>query len=370
LNSHTFPPTQASNGAAHTRRAAREIAMKLIVQIPVLNEADTIAEVIHDIPRQIAGIDSVEVLIVDDGCTDDTVAIAWANGADHVVRHAGRKGLARAYQTGNDAALRLGADIIVNTDGDHQYPGSEIPRLIAPILAGEAEVVIGDRQVGSVEHFSPLKKALQQIGSGVVRWASETDVPDTVSGFRALSREAALRLFVTTDFSYTVENLIQAGKKGLTVTTVPITINTTVSRPSRLHNGNWNFIKRQAAIIARTYSTYEPLKTFSYLALPFLLIGVALLSRAFYIFLARKLINNYPEDNFQSLTLGGVLLILGFVIFLFGLIADRIGSVRRVNDEQLYRLRAQAVADERWKRDLSARLDAIEQKLGGFDKPH
>jgi glycosyltransferase involved in cell wall biosynthesis len=362
LNSQTFPP-QASNGVARTRRPARETAMKLIVQIPVLNEADTIAEVIRDIPRQIAGIDSVEVLIVDDGCTDDTVAIAWANGADHIVRHAGRKGLARAYQTGNDAALRLGADIIVNTDGDHQYPGSEIPRLIAPILSGAAEVVIGDRQVGSVEHFSPLKKALQQVGSGVVRWASETDVPDTVSGFRALSREAALRLFVTTDFSYTVENLIQAGKKGLTVTTVPIMINTTVNRPSRLHNGNWNFIKRQAAIIARTYATYEPLKTFSYLATPFLLIGIALLCRAFYVFLARKFINNYPEDNFQSLTLGGVMLILGFVIFLFGIIADRIGSVRRVNDEQLYRLRAQIAADERWHRELNARLDQIEHKL-------
>jgi glycosyltransferase involved in cell wall biosynthesis len=362
----TTKPTASPHGAAAARRAARESRMKLIVQIPVLNEADTIAAVIRDIPRQIAGVDSVEVLIVDDGCTDDTVAVAWASGADHVVRHTGRKGLARAFQTGNDAALRLGADIIVNTDGDHQYPGGEIPRLIAPILAGEAEIVIGDRQVGSVEHFSPLKKALQQLGSGVVRWASETNVPDTVSGFRALSREAALRLFVTTDFSYTVENLIQAGKKGLTVTTVPISVNT-VERPSRLHNGNWNFIKRQAAIIARTYSTYEPLKTFSYLAAPFLLIGAALLARAFYIFLARKFIDNYPGENFQSLTIGGVLVILGFVIFLFGILADRIGGVRRVNEEQLYRQRAQEVADEAWRRAMSARLNEIERKLDGLD---
>jgi glycosyltransferase involved in cell wall biosynthesis len=338
--------------------------MKLIVQIPVLNEADTIADVIKDIPRQIAGVDIVEVLIVDDGCTDDTVAVAWANGADHVVRHTGRKGLARAFQTGNDAALRLGADIIVNTDGDHQYPGSEIPRLIAPILAGEAEIVIGDRQVGSVEDFSSLKKALQQFGSGVVRWASETDVPDTVSGFRALSREAALRLFVTTDFSYTVENLIQAGKKGLTVTTVPITINT-VDRPSRLHNGNWNFVKRQAAIIARTYSTYEPLKTFSYLAAPFLLIGVVLLGRAIYVYIARKF--GAEASNDQALIGGSVALILGFLIFLFGIIADRIGGVRRVSEEQLYRLRAQEVADEAWRRAVSARLDAIEDKLNGLD---
>jgi hypothetical protein len=294
------------------------------------------------------------------------VAVAWANGADHVVRHAGRKGLARAFQTGNDAALRLGADIIVNTDGDHQYPGSEIPRLIAPILAGEAEIVIGDRQVGSVDDFSPLKKALQHVGSGVVRWASETNVPDTVSGFRALSREAALRLFVTTDFSYTVENLIQAGKKGLTVTTVPITVNT-VQRPSRLHNGNWNFIKRQAAIIARTYATYEPLKTFSYLAAPFLLLGVLLLGNAFYVFLARQFIENYPRSNFQSLTAGGVSLILGFVIFLFGIIADRIGGVRRIDEEQLYRLRLREVADEEWRRDMSARIAGIERKLDDFD---
>jgi glycosyltransferase involved in cell wall biosynthesis len=362
LNSQTRRHPQASNGAARTGRHAREAAMKLIVQIPVLNEADTIAEVIRDIPRQIAGIDSVEVLIVDDGCTDDTVAIAWANGADHVVRHTGRKGLARAYQTGNDAALRLGADIIVNTDGDHQYPGSEIPHLIAPILLGEAEVVIGDRQVGSVEHFSPLKKALQQIGSGVVRWASETDVPDTVSGFRALSREAALRLFVTTDFSYTVENLIQAGKKGLTVTTVPIKINTTVNRPSRLHNGNWNFIKRQAAIIARTYTTYEPLKTFSYIALVFFIPGALLLTWAAIVFFGRRL-GMLSATNDQSLIVGGVLMIMTLLTFLFGMIADRIGGVRRMSEEQLYRQRAREVADEDWRRELNARLDAIDQRL-------
>lgn len=337
--------------------------MKLIVQIPVLNEADTIADVIRDIPRSIPGVDSVEVLIVDDGCTDNTVEIALAHGADFVVRHAGRKGLARAFQTGNDTALRLGADIIVNTDGDHQYPGSAIPRLIAPILAGQAEVVIGDRQVGSVEHFSPLKKALQHAGSSVVRWASETDVPDTVSGFRALSREAALRLFVTTDFSYTVENLIQAGKKGLTVTTVPISINP-VERPSRLHQGNWNFIKRQAAIIARTYTTYEPLKTYSYIAAAFALFGMLALGRAAYVFVGRRLqIFEQSQSNDQALLVGAVLMVLAVLIFLIGLLADRVGGVRRLDEEQLYRLRASAVADEQWRRVITARLDAIEHKL-------
>ena len=335
--------------------------MKLIVQIPVLDEAATIAAVIRDIPREIAGVDSVEVLIIDDGCTDDTVAVALANGANFVVRHAGRKGLARAFQTGIDTALRLGADVIVNTDGDHQYPGAAIPDLIAPILAGQAEVVIGDRQVGSVEHFSTFKKTLQHVGSGVVRWASDTDVPDTVSGFRALSREAALRLFVTTDFSYTVENLIQAGKKGLTVTTVPIAVNP-VQRPSRLHQGNWNFIKRQAAIIARTYTTYEPLKTFSYIALVFFVPGVLLLTWAAIVFFGRRL-GLLQATNDQSLIVGGVLMIMTLLTFLFGMIADRIGGVRRLDEEQLYRLRAREVADEEWRRLIAARLDAIERKI-------
>jgi glycosyltransferase involved in cell wall biosynthesis len=335
--------------------------MKLIVQIPALNEADTIGGVVRDIPRAIDGVDSVEVLIIDDGCTDDTVAVALANGANWVVRHTGRKGLARAFQTGIDAALRLGADIIVNTDGDHQYPGSAIPNLIAPILSGEAEVVIGDRQISSVEHFSPLKKALQRVGSGVVRWASATDVPDTVSGFRALTREAALRLFVTTDFSYTVENLIQAGKKGLTITTVPIAINP-VERPSRLHRGNWNFIKSQAAIIARTYTTYEPLKTFSYIALVFFVPGALLLSWALIVFVGRRL-GMLQATNDQSLIVGGVLMIMTLLTFLFGMIADRIGGVRRLDEEQLYRLRASEVAEEEWRRLVSARLDAIERKI-------
>ena len=340
--------------------------MKLIVQIPVLDEAATIAAVVRDIPREIAGVDSVEVLIIDDGCTDDTVAVALANGANFVVRHAGRKGLARAFQTGIDTALRLGADVIVNTDGDHQYPGAAIPDLIAPILAGQAEVVIGDRQVGSVEHFSTFKKTLQHVGSGVVRWASDTDVPDTVSGFRALSREAALRLFVTTDFSYTVENLIQAGKKGLTVTTVPIAVNP-VQRPSRLHQGNWNFIKRQAAIIARTYTTYEPLKTFSYIALVFFVPGVLLLTWAAIVFFGRRL-GLLQATNDQSLIVGGVLMIMTLLTFLFGMIADRIGGVRRLDEEQLYRLRAREVADEEWRRLIAARLDAIERRIEE-DKP-
>jgi glycosyltransferase involved in cell wall biosynthesis len=340
--------------------------MKLIVQIPVLNEAESIARVIADIPRQIPGIDAVEVLIIDDGCTDDTVAVALAHGADHVVRHTSRKGLAAAYQTGVDAALRLGADIIVNTDGDNQYPGGDIPRLVAPILAGRADMVVGDRQIQSNAHMSGFKKFLQAFGSSVVRWASETNVPDTVSGFRALSREYALRTFVTSDFSYTVENLIQAGKRRLTITTVPITTNR-VERVSRLHQGNWNFIKRQAATIARAYAAYEPLKTFSYLAAPFLLVGLLLLGRAVYVYIARNF--GVVASNDQALIGGGVALILGLLIFMFGIIADRIGEIRRLQEETLYRVRLQEAADEEWRRRAGSRLTVIEQTIASGSLP-
>jgi glycosyltransferase involved in cell wall biosynthesis len=334
--------------------------MKLIVQIPALNERDTIAEVIAAIPRQIPGVSSVEVLIIDDGCTDDTVAVALRAGADHVVRHTSNKGLATAYQTGVDTALRLGADVIVNTDADHQYPGAEIPRLVEPILAGRADIVIGDRQVQTIEHFSPLKKALQHVGSSVVRWASETDVPDTVSGFRALSREAALRTFVTTDFSYTVEALIQAGKRRLTVTAVPIRTNS-VLRPSRLHRGNWNFIKRQAAIIARTYATYEPLKVFSYIAAVLFIPGALFLLRAAYVYIGRNF--GLVADNIQSLVAGGVLVLMALIIFLIGLLADRVGGVRRLQEELLYRMRKSQAEDEAWRRAVTMRLDELEAAL-------
>lgn len=335
--------------------------MKLIVQIPAFNESATIAEVVEHIPRQIAGVDLVEVLIIDDGSSDDTVAVARAHGADYVVRHAGNKGLAAAFQTGIDAALRLGADIIVNTDADHQYPGAEIPRLIAPILEGRAEYVIGDRQVQTIEHFSPLKKLLQHFGSSVVRWASGTDVPDTVSGFRALSREAALRMFVTTDFSYTVENLIQAGKKRLTIATVPITINPDL-RPSKLHRGNWNFIKQQAAIIARTYATYEPLKTFSYISGALFIPALILLGYAGYVFIGRRYFR-LEASNDQSLIVGSVLVILALITFLIGILADRVGGVRRVQDEALYRMRKQEYETEAWRRTVVSRLEQLETVL-------
>ncbi|WP_129671871.1 glycosyltransferase family 2 protein [Candidatus Chloroploca sp. Khr17] len=337
--------------------------MKLIVQIPALNERETIAAVIADVPRTIPGISAVEVLVIDDGCTDDTVTVALRAGADHVVRHTANKGLANAYQTGIDTALRLGADLIVNTDADHQYPGREIATLVQPIIQGKADIVVGDRQVQHIEHFSPLKKTLQHLGSSVVRWASETDVPDTVSGFRALTREAALRTFVTTDFSYTIEALIQAGKRRLTIVAVPITTNY-VERPSRLHRGNWNFIKRQAAIIARTYATHEPLKVFSYLAAFLFTPGALLLIWAFYIFLGRRMewfVQSRSND--QSLLVGSILILMALFVFLIGLLADLVGGVRRIQQEVLYRVRTIQVDDEAWRRNASARLDALETAL-------
>lgn len=332
--------------------------MKLIVQIPAKDEEEHLPVVLRDIPRQIPGIDQVEVLVIDDGSQDRTTDVALAHGANHVVRHVSNKGLAAAFQTGIDAALRLGADIIVNTDADNQYPGDQIPALVAPILRRQADIVIGDRQTHTLEHFTPQKRVLQHVGSWVVRRASNTEVPDSVSGFRALSREAALRIFVTTDFSYTVENLIQAGKRRLTVAHVPIRTNPT--RPSRLHKGNWNFVKRQASTIVRTYATYEPLKTFSYIATPFVVMGVIFLLRAAYVYFARKFLPDYKEDNIQALTLGTGFLVLGFIVFLIGLVADRIGGNRRMLEELLYRVRKAELDDIGWRQIAEERLDRLE----------
>lgn len=310
--------------------------MKLVVQIPAYNEEATLGDVLDAVPRRLDGIDRVEVLVLNDGSTDRTVEVAQTHGADCVLSHRRNRGLAVTFQSGLDASLRLGADIIVNVDADLQYPPDQIPALIAPILSGRADLVVGDRQVQRVEHFSPVKRFLETFGSWIVRRASGTDVPDAPSGFRAYSREAALRLFVTTDFSYTIDNLIQAGRRGLAVAHVPVRTNPT--RPSRLHRGNWNFVKRQGATIARAYATYEPLKTFFYLSLPFLLIGAVLLIRIAILFVEQGF--RLP-GNLQSLVVGVTSGIVGFLILMFGLIADRIGDNRRLMEEILYRLRTQ-----------------------------
>ncbi len=331
--------------------------MKLIIQIPAFNEEHTLPHVLRELPRSIPGVATIEILVIDDGSTDRTAEVAMANGAHYVVRHVSNLGLAAAFQTGMDAALRLGADIIVNTDADNQYPGDQIPELVGPVVRREADIVIGDRQTHALDHFSRRKRVLQRVGTWVVGRASGIQALDSVSGFRALSREAALRLFVTTDFSYTVEHLIQAGKRRLTVTHVPIRVNPT--RASRLHRGNWNFVKRQAATIVRTYATYEPLRTFTYIAMPFLIFGVMFLLRATYVFLRGRF--GVPiGTNFQALTLGTGLLVLGFVIFLIGLVADRIGSNRRLLEEVLYRTRRSELDHLQWRRMVETRFDHLE----------
>ncbi len=315
--------------------------MKLIVQIPCLNEADTLPQALAGLPAQIPGITGLETLIIDDGSTDTTVAVARDLGVDHIVQHRRNRGLARAFQSGLEASLRLGADIIVNTDGDNQYPAGAIADLVAPIVAGRADIVIADRQTGQVAHFSPAKKQLQRLGSWVIRTISGTDVPDAPSGFRAYTREAALRLNILTDYSYTLETIIQAGKQGLAIESVPVVTNPP-TRPSRLQSSMWHFIKRQAGTILRLYAFYEPLRTFTYLSLPFLLTGSLLWLR----FLFNFLFSANADRFVQSLTIGTGLLLVGVLVFLFGIQADIAGKHRRLTEETLYRLRKLELAGE------------------------
>ncbi len=310
--------------------------LRLFVQICALNEQETIAQVIHDIPRDVAGAVSVQVLVVDDGSTDNTALVAAQAGADLIVRHHHNKGLARAFQTGIDNCLALGADIIVNIDADGQYDAADIAELIRPIAAQQADVVIGDRQVQTMAHFTPAKRFFQWLGSRVVQTASGVDVPDAVSGFRAYSREAALRLFVTSTFSYTVQTLIQAGKLGLAVSSVPIRARET-TRPSRLHRGMLHFMRSQAAILVRTYITYEPLKTFTVLALPFLAVGSILVARLV-VFAAQQ--GGQFIGRVQSLVVGTISIVIGLLLLITGIIADRMRENRYLLEEIMYRMRS------------------------------
>ncbi|MBK8987024.1 MAG: glycosyltransferase family 2 protein [Chloroflexi bacterium] len=309
--------------------------MKCIIQIPCFNEAETLPQTLAGLPQSIPGIDCLEWLVIDDGSDDDTAVLAQSLGVHHVIRHRQNLGLARAFQTGLDACLHLGADIIVNTDADNQYPGRYIPQLVAPVLGGRADIVIADRQVGQIAHFSPAKRFLQKFGSWMVRTVSGTAVPDAASGFRAYSREAALRLNILTRFSYTLETIIQAGKLGLAVVSVPIETNMT-ERPSRLQKNMWHFIKAQAGTIMRLYAFYEPLRTFSYIALPFLLAGLFTWLRFFYfVFVGDSGIGRYV----QSLTIGTGLLLVGVITLLFGIQADIASKHRQLTQEMLYRLK-------------------------------
>lgn len=306
---------------------------KLIVQIPCLNEADTLPATLADIPRHIPGIDVVEILIVDDGSRDGTAEVAARHGVAHVVRFPHRRGLAAAFAAGLDACLRLGADFIVNTDGDNQYAGGDIPALLAPLLAGRADMVIGDRNIQDQAAMSPMKKRLQRLGSWVVRQVSGTQVPDTTSGFRAYTRDAAMRLSIVSDFSYTLETIIQAGKKRMAVAHVPIATNPR-TRESRLFGSTWTYIKASAATIVRIYAMYEPLKVFGVLGMIVFAGGLSGALRFLYFYFSGT-----GWGHVQSLVLSAVLMIVGFQIALIGLVADVISGNRKLIEDVLFRLR-------------------------------
>lgn len=307
--------------------------MRLIIQIPCFNEEHTLPEVVADLPRELPGIDRVEILIIDDGSTDGTVAVAQALGVQHIVRHRRNRGLAAAFRTGIDACLARGADIIVNTDGDNQYCGGDIGALIRPIVEGRADVVVGDRQVQDIHHFSPFKKLLQRLGSQVLRRLSGLDIPDAVSGFRAMSREAAIRLNIVSTFSYTTEMLIQAGHKGLAVSAVPVRTNPK-TRDSRLFKSTWRFVERSATTMLRMYAMYRPLRTFVTIGAALFALGLLPVLR----FLVLWSMGD-GSGHIQSLVLGGVLLVLGTLALLLGIVADLIGFNRQILEVTLEKVR-------------------------------
>ncbi len=313
--------------------------MKLIVQIPCFNEEETLPETLGDLPESIPGIDAIETLIIDDGSTDATIQVAKNAGADHVVPLGRNRGLATAFSVGLTTALSLGADVIVNTDGDHQYKGTNIPKLIDPILAGKADMVVGDRKVDTIRHFSRAKKALQRWGSWVVRWISGTQVADATSGFRAFSREGALRLQVFSNYTYTLETIIQAGKKGLAVESVPIETNEK-KRDSRLISSTADYVFRSAVTILRIFLLYEPLKIFTWISIVPLSLGSILFARYLYFFSVGE-----GEGHLQSFIAASILVLLAFQVFLLGLLAELIGRTRLLAEEAIYMLRRREVEE-------------------------
>jgi glycosyltransferase involved in cell wall biosynthesis len=296
--------------------------MKLIIQIPCKDEEEALPVTLADLPRELPGFDTVEWLVIDDGSTDRTLEVARANGVDHIVRLTNNKGLAAGFQAGLDAGLKLGADVIVNTDADNQYYGPDIAKLVAPIVAGNADMVVGDRQVMTIEHFSPAKKLLQRLGSWVVRQASQTTVPDTTSGFRAYNREAAIAMQVVSRFTYTLETIIQAGKMTVAIDHVPVRTNPKL-RESRLFPSMWTYIRRNGVSIFRIYSMYEPLRVFMTAAFLLGLVALAVWARFFYFF-----IDGNGGGHVQSLILGAVLFNAAMVLAALGVLGDLLSGQR------------------------------------------
>ncbi len=307
--------------------------MKLIIQIPCYNEETTLPKVIADLPKKIDGIEAIETLVIDDGSDDSTVAVAQDLGINHIVRFSNNRGLAKAFMAGLDACLRLGADIIVNTDGDNQYYGGDIPALVRPIVEGRAEMVIGDRDTDSIEHFSTVKKKLQKTGSGVVRKASKSNVADTTSGFRAYSRDTAMKINVISEYTYTLETIIDAGNKKISIENVKIHTNGKL-RESRLFKSMGSYIQRSAGTIIRTYIAKHPLKVFLTLALIFLIGGLIPAVRFLYFYAS-----GITHGHIQSLILASILITIAVLLAVFAFLADMISANRKVADELLYRVK-------------------------------
>lgn len=313
------------------RKGSRE--MKLIIQIPCYNEAETLEIALNALPKQIEGIDEIEYLIINDGSQDDTVAVAKKWGVHHVVNFKQNKGLAKGFMAGLDGCLRNGADIIVNTDADNQYCGDDIQKLIQPILDGKADMVIGARPIDETEHFSFIKKKLQHFGSWVVRKASNTDIPDAPSGFRAFSREAAMRINVVNDYTYTLETIVQAGRERMAITSVPVRTNGEL-RPSRLFHSIWGYVKKSMLTILRAYMMYKPLKSFTFLAVIPTIIGLLIGFRFLY-----YMAIGTSSGHVQSLILGCTLVIIGFLTLMIGLMADVIAANRKLLQDTQYHAR-------------------------------
>lgn len=307
--------------------------MKLIIQIPCYNEEETLELAYNDLPRHIDGIDTIEYLIINDGSQDNTVAKARELGFHHIVSFKRNKGLARGFMAGLDACLHLGADIIVNTDADNQYCGADIEKIVRPILDGKADIVIGERPIDQTAHFSWKKKKFQHLGSWVVRVASNTDIPDAPSGFRAYSREAALRINVVNEYTYTLETIIQAGHNKVAMTSVPIRTNEE-TRPSRLFSSMWRYMKRSATVITRSFVMYQPLRFFSTLGIVLMLVGTVLGVR-FLIYMGM----GDGDGHIQSLILTAILLLGGFQTITIGLLGDTIAANRKIMEDMQYRIR-------------------------------
>lgn len=307
--------------------------MKLIIQIPCYNEEETLPAVIADLPRELPGVDSIEYLVIDDGCTDRTAEVARENGVHHVLSLGVNQGLAVAFMAGLQKCVELGADIIVNTDGDHQYQGKYVEDVIVPILEGKSDIVVGTRPIDNIEYFSWLKKKLQRIGSHVVRQLSGTDIPDATSGFRAYSAEAALKLHVFNPYDYALETIIQAGHMGINISHVPIDINPK-TRTSRLFKSEFHYVAQSVPILLRSYIIYKPLRTFSYIAVVPGLAGLFLCLRFLYYYL------NGQSGFIQSLILAAICLVISFLLLTLGVLADLISANRMLSQEILYNTKA------------------------------